>query len=164
MKTSLLEYLLTTLQTSRPETSLKRDSSTGIFLWIFFNFSKNLIYRKPPDHCSCWFLCSNQSFTHWSHFVCFFPSFFFLYHWQLQLCEFIQKVSKNEDFFTFYNSLLLFTSMLLRQVCLSNDLLTHIKENTDFLQQKPQQLPSIKANFKGWSHAKYQWITNKKIS
>ena len=37
---------LTKLQVSRPETSLKRDSSTGIFLWILRNVSKNLIYRK----------------------------------------------------------------------------------------------------------------------
>ena len=37
---------LTKLQVSRPETSLKRDSSTGILLWILRNVSKNLIYRK----------------------------------------------------------------------------------------------------------------------
>ena len=30
--------------------------------------------------------------------------------------------------------------MLLRQFHCGNDLLTHIRENTDFLQQKPQQL------------------------
>ena len=41
--------------------------------------------------------------------------------------------------------------MLLRQFHCGNDLLTHIRENTDFLQQKPQQLPSAKGNFEGWN-------------
>ena len=39
--------------------------------------------------------------------------------------------------------------MLFRQFRLSNNLLTHIRENTDFLQQKPQQSLSAKANFEG---------------
>ena len=36
---------------------------------------------------------------------------------------------------------------MLRQLRLSNNL--HIKENTDFLRQKPQQLQSAEANFEG---------------
>ena len=67
------------MQISRPEASLKRDSDTCIFLWIFCNFSKHLIYRTPPDDCSCWFLHSNQSFINWSHFVCFDLHFFLLF-------------------------------------------------------------------------------------
>ena len=39
--------------------------------------------------------------------------------------------------------------MLLRQFRLSNNLLMHIRENTDFLQQKHQQLLSAKGNFEG---------------
>ena len=39
--------------------------------------------------------------------------------------------------------------MLLRQFRLGNNLPTHNKENTDFSQQKPRQLPSAEANFKG---------------
>ena len=39
--------------------------------------------------------------------------------------------------------------MLLRQFCLGNNLPAHIRENTDFLQQKPQQLLSVEANVKG---------------
>ena len=39
--------------------------------------------------------------------------------------------------------------MLLRQFHLCNNQLAHIKENTDFLQQKPWSLPSAKANFEG---------------
>ena len=71
-------HLLTNLQISRPETSLKRDSGTHIFLRIFCNFSKKLIYRTPLDDCSCWFLLSHQSFVHWLHFVRFFLHFFLL--------------------------------------------------------------------------------------
>ena len=53
-------HFLTTLQISRPET-FKRDSGTGIFLWIFRSSSKNFIYRTPLDDC-CWFLRSNFIF------------------------------------------------------------------------------------------------------
>ena len=40
-------------------------------------------------------------------------------------------------------------NMLLGQFCLGNNLPTHIRENTDFPWQKPWQLPSAQANFKG---------------
>ena len=38
---------------------------------------------------------------------------------------------------------------MLRQFRLSNNLSTHIRENTDFPQEKPQKLPSAEANFEG---------------
>ena len=38
---------------------------------------------------------------------------------------------------------------VVKTTCLSNDLLMHIRENTDFARQKPQQLLSAKANFEG---------------
>ena len=41
------------------------------------------------------------------------------------------------------------TRMLLRRVCLSNNLPTNIRENTDFPRQNPRQLLSAKAHFKG---------------
>ena len=39
--------------------------------------------------------------------------------------------------------------MLLRQFYLSNNLLTHMRENTDFPRQKPWQLPGPEANLEG---------------
>ena len=39
--------------------------------------------------------------------------------------------------------------MLLRQIRLGNNLQTHIKENIDFLRQKPWQLPRAETNFEG---------------
>ena len=42
---------------------------------------------------------------------------------------------------------------MLRQFYLSNNLQTNIKENTDFPQQKPQQLSNAEVNFKGCSYA-----------
>ena len=39
--------------------------------------------------------------------------------------------------------------MLLRQYRLGNNLATHIRENTDFLWEKPPKLPSALANFEG---------------
>ena len=42
---------------------------------------------------------------------------------------------------------------MLRQFCLGNNLQTHIKEDTDFPQEMPQQLPNAEVNFKGCSYA-----------
>ena len=56
------------------------------------------------NYYSCWFLLSNQGFIHWSHFVHFFLDFF-LSLLIIAIMEFVQKVYKNKDFFTFYNSL-----------------------------------------------------------
>ena len=42
---------------------------------------------------------------------------------------------------------------MLRQFCLGNNLQTNIKENTDFPQQKPQQLPNAEVNFEGCCYA-----------
>ena len=46
--------------------------------------------------------------------------------------------------------------MLLRQFCLGNNLLTQIRENPDFPQQKPQQLPSADTNFEGCYYTVYR--------
>ena len=48
------------------------------------------------------------------------------------------------------------TYMLLRQFRLGSNLPTHIKENIDFLPQKPRKLSSAKANFEGWYIHKIQ--------
>ena len=40
---------LTNLQTFRPTTLLKRDSSTGAFLWISHFFSENLFWKAPVN-------------------------------------------------------------------------------------------------------------------
>ena len=37
--------------------------------------------------------------------------------------------------------------MLLRQFCLGNNLLTHIKENTDLPLQNPWELPNAEVSF-----------------
>ena len=40
---------------------------------------------------------------------------------------------------------------MLGQFCFGNNLLTQIRKNADFLQQKPWQLPSAEVNFEGWN-------------
>ena len=82
-------HFVTKLQVSRLETLLRRYCSTGIFQWILCNFSKNLIYRTPPDNCPCWFLHFNQVFIYWSHFA-HFPFIFYL----LLLIIAIMRVSR----------------------------------------------------------------------
>ena len=114
------------MQISRPETSWKRDSGTDIFLWIFHNFSKNLIYRTPVANCSCWFLHSNQSFIHWSHFVHFFFHFFSFIIDNCNYGSVLRKCLKMKNF-------LLFTIVFTFYVNVVHTilpLLMHIKENT----------------------------------
>ena len=41
------------LQTFRPVTLLKRDSNTGVFLWILRNFYKHLFCRTLANGCFC---------------------------------------------------------------------------------------------------------------
>ena len=68
-------HFLTMLQISRSETLLKRDSGTGIFLWIFCNFSKNLftehLWMTAPADSS---VLTKPLFIDDTLF--FFPSFF----------------------------------------------------------------------------------------
>ena len=119
----LLEPVFDKVTVSRPKTSLKRDSSTGIFMWILCSFSKNIIYRISLDNCFCRFRCSNQFFFSFDN--CNYGSlfrkgikiFFFYFLWW-----FIQKL----------------TWMLSRQFRLGSNL-----EKI----QKSQQLPSAEANF-----------------
>ena len=76
VKTSLLELLFNNVTGLKAWNFIKkRLRYRRISLWIFSNFSKNFIYRAPPDDCSCWFLRSNQCFIHWSHLVRFFLHF-----------------------------------------------------------------------------------------
>ena len=134
-------HFLTTLQIWKLIKKILRHS---YFPVNFAQFFKNLIYRKPPDDCSCWFLCSNQSIIHWSHFACFFH--FFFYYWWLQLWTLLRNCLKTTIFLLFpivYSKI----NMLLRKLRLGNNLPTHIKENTNFLRQKPRQLPSAEAVF-----------------
>ena len=52
---------------------------------------------------------------------------------------------------------------VVKTTCLGNNLLMQIRENTDFPWQKPQQLPSAKANFGGWFFSDFQMIFKKFI-
>ena len=36
---------------AKPATLLKKDSGTGVFLWILQNFQEHLFYRTPPGDC-----------------------------------------------------------------------------------------------------------------
>ena len=41
--------------------------------------------------------------------------------------------------------------IVVKAICLGNNLPMHIRENAGFPWQKPQQLPSVKASFVGWA-------------
>ena len=48
-KHSCQSLFLNKVASLRPSTLLKRDSGTGVFLWILWNFQEHLFYRTPPD-------------------------------------------------------------------------------------------------------------------
>ena len=43
------------LKASDLQLCLKRDSGTGVFLWILQNSEEHLFYGTTPDDCFCWF-------------------------------------------------------------------------------------------------------------
>ena len=112
---------------SRSATLLKRDSSTDIFLWILCNFSK----KHLQNTSGCLLLLIHL----WqAKFYPLITPFLFFLHFSLnlwlKLWEFIQKGYKNEDLFTFFT--IIYPKMIyLRQFHLSNNLLMHIREDTD---------------------------------
>ena len=46
-----LSNFLIKLQAFKPATLLKRDSNTGVFLLILWNFKEHFFRRTPPDDC-----------------------------------------------------------------------------------------------------------------
>ena len=107
---------------SWPEDSLKRHSSTQIFLWILHNFSKNLIYRTPP-------MTVPADFS--------IPRFcFFLYYFPF--------INDNWNYGSLFRKAIIYTVIhpntnmnVVKTICLGNNLQIHIKENTDFPWQMP---------------------------
>ena len=64
--------------------------------------------------------------------------------------KFVQKEYKNENsllFTVIYPKMNM--NVVKRQFCFDNNFPMHIKENTDFFWQRPQQLPSAEANLEG---------------
>ena len=95
---------LTKLHVSGPETSLKSDSSKGIFLWILHNFSKDFVCLQ---NTSGWLLLLIPPFQPRFYPLITHCSFFsFIFALSLLITVFLRKCIKNEDVFTFYTSLL----------------------------------------------------------
>ena len=136
------------MQVSWPETSLKRDSGTGILLWIFCNFLKETLFTEHH-----WMTAPTDSSVQTEGYplitLCSFLHFF---HYLIDNCNYrslLRKCLKMKIFLLFTN-IYSKINMLLRQFHLSNNLPTHIQENIDFPQQKSQQLQSTEVNFKDW--------------
>ena len=54
-----------------------KETQARVFFCEFLPiFGKVLLTEHFPHDCPCWFLCSKQSFMHWSNFVLFFIFFF----------------------------------------------------------------------------------------
>ena len=101
VKTSLLE---SKLQVSRPETSLKRDSGSGIFLWILRNFSKTIF----TEHLRLTALADSSFLTKvlsTDHTLFAFSFIFFLLLFIIAVTGVYSEKSRNADVFNFCNSL-----------------------------------------------------------
>ena len=119
-------HFLTRLQMSMPETLLFSCEFSAIFQKSLF--TEHIRMTAPTDSSVP---TKVLSIDHTFSFI------FLLLLLIIAIMVFTQKKYKNENFFTFCNSFLLFTYILLRQFHHSNNLPTHIKENANFLWQKP---------------------------
>ena len=68
----------------------------------------------------------------------------------MQLWEFVQKGYKNHDFLLFTIIYPKINMIVVKTICLGNNLPMHIRENLDFPRQKLRQLSSVEANFEDW--------------
>ena len=75
VKTSLLESFFNNVADFKAWNFNKKRLQHRLFLVNFPQFFKKPYLRTPLNDCPCWFLHSNQSFIHWSTFVCFFLHF-----------------------------------------------------------------------------------------
>ena len=122
-----------------------------------WDFSKNLIYRTPPDVCADSSAPTNVLCNDHAFFV--FSIHFFLL---LVITAIIRIYSVCYFFPIIYQNI---NVNVVKTICLGNNLATNIGENTNFPRQRPWQLPSAEANFEGWlsmflSHmgsCKYLW-------
>ena len=141
MKTSLLESLFNNLADLKIN---YKDTPAQLFSCEFC-----AIFQKPYlQKTSRWLILLIPLFQpkYYSLItLCLFFPFFF-YYWWLQLWTLLRNCLKTTIFLLFpivYSKI----NMLLRKLRLGNNLPTHIKENTNFLRQKPRQLPSAEAVF-----------------
>ena len=147
----MLESLFNEAASLKAWNFIKRDSSTGIFPWILKGFSKNIIYRTLVYR---WLLLLIPPFQPKFYplitlFFFFYFIFFLLYLNNCNHGSFFRKGVKMKIFYFLQKFIWKLTWMLLRQFCLGNNLLMHIRENTDFPWQKPWQLSRAEVNFKG---------------
>ena len=92
---------LTKFQAWRPSTSLKRNSNTGLFLWILRNFEEQLFYRTPPV------AASKEELLNSSSRICILMNFSNLLLWEGYLslvmhheqCNFIILAVREENKF-----------------------------------------------------------------
>ena len=62
-----------------PATLLKRDSSTGVFLWILRSFQEHLFHRAPLDDCFSYIIVSMKYGKSFEHILCWFKCNFATY-------------------------------------------------------------------------------------
>ena len=84
-------HFLIKLQVSKPETSLKTDSSTGVFLWILRYFLKKPYLQNTFGWLLLLIRPFQPRFYSFITLFSFFPSFFSFYFWKLQSWEFVHS-------------------------------------------------------------------------
>ena len=129
-------HFLTMLQVSMPETSLKKTLAQVSSCEFSAIFQKTLFRTSSQDDCYYLFLCSNQSFIHWSLFL-FFPSLFSFIIDNHNHGNLLIKYLKIKTFLLFTIVYSKININVIKTIRLRNNLPMHIRENTDFLHQKP---------------------------
>ena len=112
-------HFLTMLQVSIPETSLKKTLAQVSSCEFSAIFQKTLFRTSSWDDCYCLFLCSNQSFIHWS--LClFFPSLFSFIIDNCNHGSLLRKYLKIKTFLLFTIVCSNININVIKTICLSN--------------------------------------------
>ena len=120
-------HFLINLQVRRPDTSLKKDSSTGVSLGILRNFSKKPYLQNTSGWHSSFptkVLSIDRTFR--------FSINFFLLLLIIAIMGVCSERVLKWRFFTFYNNLSKINMNVVKAICLDNNLLTHMRQNKDF--------------------------------
>ena len=143
---------LTMLQVSMPETSLKEELWHRYLPVNFLQFFKKPYLKKITGWLLLLIPLLQPKFYPLITLCWFFSSLFSFIFDNCNYGSLLKKCPKMKTFLLFTIIYSKININVVKIIRLGNNLPTHIREYTDFLWQKPQQLPSAKANFKGWKY------------
>ena len=152
VKTSLLESFLNNVAGFNAWNFIKRRLWHRYLPVNFLQFFKKPYLKKITGWLLLLIPLLQPKFYPLITLCWFFSSLFSFIFDNCNYGSLLKKCPKMKTFLLFTIIYSKININVVKIICLGNNLPTHIREYTDFLWQKPQQLPSAKANFKGWKY------------